>query len=38
MATADGLFIAAQAEGEHDLPAMADLLADSLEAAALRLG
>jgi hypothetical protein len=38
MATADGLFIAAQAEGEDDLPGMADLLADSLEAAALRLG
>jgi AcrR family transcriptional regulator len=38
MATADGLFVAAQAEGEHDLSVMADLLADSLEAAALRLG
>jgi AcrR family transcriptional regulator len=38
MATADGIFIAAQAEGEEDLSAMADLLADSLEAAAQRLG
>ena len=34
MATADGIFIAARAEGDDDLPALAGLLADSLEALA----
>ena len=38
MATSDGFFVAAQAEGETDLDALADLLADALEALALQHG
>ena len=37
MATADGLFVAAQIDGDQDYQLMADLLVDSLEAAARRL-
>lgn len=36
MATSDGFFVASQAEGETDLDALADLLADALEALALQ--
>ncbi len=38
MAAADGLFVAAQAEGGDDLDVLAELLAESLVAAAVRLG
>jgi len=38
MATSDGIFVAAQAEGGGDLEALAELLADSLEALACRHG
>ncbi len=38
MATADGIFIAAQSEDDVDLEALADVLASSLEAAARGLG
>jgi AcrR family transcriptional regulator len=37
MATADGLFVSAQIDGEGDYRRLADLLVDSLEAAAARL-
>ncbi len=37
MATADGLFVSAQIDGDGDTKRLADLLADSLEAAATRL-
>lgn len=38
MATSDGLFVAAQAEGEANLQAVADLLADALEVLAIQHG
>jgi AcrR family transcriptional regulator len=38
MATADGAFVSAQIDDESDYPALADLLADMLEIAAVRHG
>ncbi|MGH1488313.1 MAG: TetR/AcrR family transcriptional regulator [Acidimicrobiales bacterium] len=38
MAASDGIFVAAQAEGGDDLAALAELLADSLEALAIQHG
>jgi hypothetical protein len=37
MATADGLFVSAQIDSGHDFERLADLLADMLESAAIRL-
>jgi AcrR family transcriptional regulator len=37
MATADGLFVSVQIDGDYDYGRLADLLADMLEAAAMRL-
>jgi predicted regulator of Ras-like GTPase activity (Roadblock/LC7/MglB family) len=36
MATADGLFVAAQIDSRHDHEHLADLLADMLESVAVR--